>query len=185
VRVSSDSNAQIQLVGNVQEISPLVNNETRQATVKVSLPSSDQLRPGLFLKAAITAESNQGITVPAKAVLPQPDGSSLVYVLADGKAQAKPVQVGAIQTDAASRDSANSESSSDRIAIKSGLALGDRVIVSGAGYLKDGQSVTVASEEPSSTSATSTKPNSFTAPSNPSSASSGTSDNNRRSATTP
>ena len=32
------------------------------------------------------------------------------------------------------------------MAIKSGLAAGDRVIVSGAGYLKDGDPITVAAD---------------------------------------
>jgi HlyD family secretion protein len=142
VRISADNNSRIQLVGSVQEISPLVNNQTRQATVKVTLPPSDQLRPGLFLKAAITTQSASGMTVPAKSVLPQPDGSSLVYVLVGNKVQAKTVQVGAMQADA-------DDALGARIAVKSGLDVGDRVIVSGAGYLKDGDPVTVASEEPS------------------------------------
>ncbi len=154
VRVTADNNPRIQLVGSVREISPLVNDQTRQATVKVDLPPSDQLRPGLFLKAAITTQSTTGLSVPAKAVIPQPDGSSQVFVLVGNKVQAKTVQVGATQTDASARsanaDSPENASSSTRIAIRSGLEIGDRVVVDGVGYLKDGDSVTVASESTSS-----------------------------------
>jgi HlyD family secretion protein len=142
VQVSSDNNARIQLTGTVQEVSPLVNDATRQATVKITLPPNEQLRPGLFLKATITTRSSAGITIPEKAVLTQPDGSSRVYVLANGKAQAKTVQLGATQSGA-------DDTAGAKIAIKSGLEMGDRVIVSGAGYLKEGDPVTVASGEPS------------------------------------
>ena len=134
VQVSSESNSQIQLQGTVREIAPLVDAQTRQATVKIDLPTSDQLRPGLYLKAAIATQTVPGLTVPTKAVLPQSDGSATVYVLAGNKAQAKTVQVGAIQP------------GGNLMAIKSGLNAGDRVIVSGAGYLKDGDSVTVVSD---------------------------------------
>lgn len=134
VQVSSESNSQLQLQGSVREIAPLVDAQTRQATVKIDLPSSDQLRPGLYLKAAIATQTIPGLTVPSKAVLPQSDGSAIVYVLSGNKAQAKTVQVGAIQP------------GGNLMAVKSGLAVGDRVIVSGAGYLKDGDSVTVVSD---------------------------------------
>ena len=129
VQVSSESNPQLQLQGTVREIAPLVDVQTRQATVKIDLPPSDQLRPGLFLKAAIATQTAPGLTVPTKAVLPQSDGSATVYVLSDSKAQARTIQTGAIQP------------GGDLIAVKSGLQAGDRVIVSGAGYLKDGDPV--------------------------------------------
>lgn len=136
VQIRSDTNSQVQLSGTVREIAPMVDSQTRQATVKIDLPSSDQIRPGLFLKAAIATGTTSGLTVPAKAVLPQPDGSSQVFVLSGNKAQAKTVQVGAIQPGG---DPANAQ-----ISITSGLEVGDNVIVSGAGYLKDGDSVAVA-----------------------------------------
>lgn len=139
VHVSSASNGQIQSQGTVREIAPLVNDQTRQATVKIDLQPSGQLRPGLFLNAKIAAQTTPGLTIPAKAVLPQPDGSSMVFVLSGDKAKATSVQVGAIQ--------AGSDSASAYIAVTSGLAAGDRVIVSGAGYLKDGDSVTVVTAQ--------------------------------------
>ena len=67
VQVSSSNNSQLHLQGRVREIAPLVNDQTRQATVKIDLPSSDQLRPGLFLKAAIASGTTPGLTIPAKA----------------------------------------------------------------------------------------------------------------------
>ena len=135
-RITSDADQRIQLQGRVREISPLVDSQSRQATVKIDLPASSLLRSGMFLKAAITVQTDQGLTVPATAVLPQSDGGSIVYVL-DGNStvHAKPVKVGTRQD--------SSDPTKTRIAILSGLKPGDRVVVAGAGYVKDGDRVTV------------------------------------------
>ena len=131
VKITSDTNSKLNLQGKVREIEPLVNEESRQATVKVDLPADSSLRPGMFLRAAITTSATQGLTVPSKAVLPQTDGSSIVYrVQGDGTVKAQPVQLGDIM-------------SGERIEIKSGLSASDRVVVKGAPFLKDGDKVEV------------------------------------------
>jgi HlyD family secretion protein len=131
VKITSDTNSKLSIEGKVREIEPLVNEESRQATLRVDLPAEDSLRPGMFLRAAITTSATQGLTVPSKAVLPQPDGSSIVYrVQGDGTVKAQPVKLGEIM-------------SGERVEIKSGLAAGDRVVVKGAAFLKDGDKVEV------------------------------------------
>ena len=134
-RITSDADRRINLQGRVREISPLVDSQSRQATVKIDLPTSSLLRSGMFLKAAVTVQTNQALTVPATAVLPQSDGGSLVYVLEGDTVHAKPVEVGT-RTE-------SSDPSKARIAIRGGLKPGDRVVVAGAGYVKDGDRVTV------------------------------------------
>jgi multidrug efflux pump subunit AcrA (membrane-fusion protein) len=85
----------------------------------------------VFARAAITTNTVPGIAIPAKAVVPQPDGTSTVFVLTnEDKVQARPVEVGEILNDG-------------RVEIKNGLKAGNRVIVAGAGYLKDGDRVRV------------------------------------------
>lgn len=135
-RITSDADKRIDLQGRVREIAPLVDPKTRQATVKIDLPDSALLRSGMFLKAAITVQTTSALTVPAEAVLPQPDGQSIVYVLTgDDMVQAKTVEVGTRQP--------ADDPTQARIVIKHGLSSGDRVVVSGAGYVKDGDRVTV------------------------------------------
>ena len=137
-RITSDADKRIRLQGRVREISPLVDPQNRQATVKIDLPTSALLRSGMFLRAAVTVQTAQALTVPASAVLPQPDGRSLVYVLEGTDiVRAKPVTVGTRQE--------STDPTKARIAIKSGLNTGDRVVVAGAGYVKDGDRVTVVS----------------------------------------
>ncbi|MBF2077342.1 MAG: efflux RND transporter periplasmic adaptor subunit [Synechococcales cyanobacterium T60_A2020_003] len=138
VEISSDADSRIQLQGRVREIAPLVDSQTREATVKIELPSSSLLRAGMFLQANIVTSSASGLVVPAQAVLPQPDGTMRVYRIMEGdRVEAVTVEVGEIMNPNLDRQSATME-------ILSGLNAGDRVVVSGAGYLNDGDRVAIA-----------------------------------------
>jgi multidrug efflux pump subunit AcrA (membrane-fusion protein) len=88
----------------------------------------------MFARAAITTTTTTGVTVPSKAVLPQPDGSAIVFLLSgEDNVQARKVEVGEV---------ANGSS----VEIKKGLQSGDRVVVDGAGFLKDGDRVRIVSQ---------------------------------------
>ncbi|MBW4543583.1 MAG: efflux RND transporter periplasmic adaptor subunit [Symplocastrum torsivum CPER-KK1] len=132
--ITSDTDNRVRLSGQVREIAPLVNAESREATVSIDIPQTNLLRPGMFARAAITTTTATGVTVPSKAVLPQPDGSSTVFLLSgEGKVQARKVEVGEVVNDG-------------NVEIRSGLQPGDRVVVAGAGFLKDGDTVRVANQ---------------------------------------
>ncbi|QIR41242.1 efflux RND transporter periplasmic adaptor subunit [Tolypothrix sp. PCC 7910] len=134
VEVTSDLDRLVTLQGRVREIEPLVNDQRREATVKIDLPPTKLLKPGMFARAAITTSSTLGMTVPQKAVQTQPDGSVIVFMLSgEDIVRAQKVELG---------EPINGNS----VEIKSGLKLGDRVVVKGAGYLKDGDKVLVAPE---------------------------------------
>ncbi len=142
VQITSDADSRINVGGTVREIAPLVDEQSRQATVKISLPSDSILRPGMFLRAEITTNAAQAVTIPAKAVLPQADGGAIVYrVMGEDMVQAQPVEVGEVAAAGSAADL-----SSARVEIKSGLAVGDRVVVEGAAYVKDGDRVRIAEE---------------------------------------
>ena len=132
--VTSDTDSRIRLEGRVRDIAPLVNAQSRQAIVKIDVPPTGFLRPGMFARAAITTTTNLVVTVPNKAVLPQPDGSALVFLLSgEDKVQARKVEVGEVVN-------------TSNVEIKKGLQAGDRVVVAGAGYLKDGDRIRIASQ---------------------------------------
>ncbi|MEG4943539.1 efflux RND transporter periplasmic adaptor subunit [Microcoleus sp. F4-D5] len=138
VQITSDSDKRIKLSGTVREISPVVDPQNRQATVKIDLPASEFLRSGMFLRASIATATTQGLKVPAKAILPQADGSSIVYKLVgEDKVQAQRVEVGEISGGAVG------DLTAAKVEVKNGLKAGDRVVVTGAGYLKDGDRVKV------------------------------------------
>lgn len=135
--VTSSTDPAIRVNGTVQEIQPLVDPQTRTAQVVIQLPASDRLRSGMFLTAEMQTAQRSGLTLPAPALLPQPDGTLRVYVLGpDDTAIARTVEVGA--------RIANAGDDASRVEVVSGLAAGDQVIVAGASYVQAGDLVTVA-----------------------------------------
>lgn len=134
VQIRSDADKRIQVQARVREIAPLVDSQTRQATIKIDLPASQLLRPGMFLGARIVTGQVQGLTVPARAVLPQANGRTVVYRLDEDTVRSQTVEVG---------ETFGNDATTAKIEIKSGLNLGDRVVVKGAGFLKDGDRVFV------------------------------------------
>ncbi|MGF1536947.1 MAG: efflux RND transporter periplasmic adaptor subunit [Elainellaceae cyanobacterium] len=138
VTITSDADPRIQIQGQVREIAPLIDPETREATVAIDLPPSDLLRPGMFLRATITTATASGVTVPAQAVVPQSDGQATVYRIQGDRVEAVTVALGELM------DSADPAQA--RIEIEQGLAPGDRVVVEGAGYVSDGDAVDIVSD---------------------------------------
>lgn len=134
VRITSDLDSKLALTGRVRTIDPVVNEQSRQAIVKVDLPSNRTLKLGMFLKGSITTSSTVSLSVPTKALIPQNDGSALVYVLQRDKT-VKAVRVETGETIAG-----------EKVEIKSGLQLNDEVAIKGAPYLKDGDRVSVVSK---------------------------------------
>ncbi|MBV6622828.1 MAG: efflux RND transporter periplasmic adaptor subunit [Rivularia sp. (in: Bacteria)] len=131
-QITTDANNQVKLRGKVTEIEPVVNQQRREATVKIDLPPTDLLKPGMFARAAIVTDTSMAVAIPQKAVLPQPDGSAIVFTINEEKiASSTKVETGEILKDG-------------KIEIKSGLQPGKSVVVNGAGYLKDGDKVRVA-----------------------------------------
>ncbi len=116
------------IVGSVREISPLVDQSTRLGVVRIDVPHSPRILPGMFYHADIDVGNARALTVPSKAVLTAED-RSFVFVLAGDRAQSRSVKTG--------------ERIGDRVEIVSGLQAGDRVIVSGAGFLRDDDLVKV------------------------------------------
>lgn len=134
VTVTSDADARIELRGRVREIAPLIDPQTREAVVTVELPPSALLRSGMFLRAALVSSAGAGLVIPADALLPQPDGRTVVYVVENDQAIAKTIEVGEILP-----------GEPPTVEVRQGLNRGDRVVVSGATYLNEGDRVSVVS----------------------------------------
>ena len=131
VTITSDGDSNLRLVGRVREVVSLVDEESRQATVKVDLPNNSSLKPGMFLRASIITSKAQGLTVPVKAILPQADGRAIAYLLQDDNTVTEQlVELGEILPE-------------EQVEIVKGLKSGDRLIVEGAAYVKDGDLVKV------------------------------------------
>ncbi|MEO1374968.1 MAG: efflux RND transporter periplasmic adaptor subunit [Cyanobacteria bacterium J06635_10] len=133
-QITTDTDNRVKLQGKVREIEPVVNQQRREATVKINLPPTNLLKPGMFARAAIVTDTSMGVAVPQKAVLPQPDGSAIVFTInEDNIVSGQKVQTGEILK-------------AGKVEIKTGLQPGKSVVVDGAGYLKDGDKVLVANK---------------------------------------
>lgn len=130
------------LAGQVSRISQRARPETGQIEVEVTLAAIQGLRSGMvgtvqMPSAASARPSSTFQKIPAEAVLEATGGRAFVLKL-DGKLHARRTAVGFGGFDGDD-------------ALVSGLAPGDRVITAGAGYVSDGEAVSVV--DPASLSA--------------------------------
>lgn len=133
VEITADGDNKLKLTGKVREINPIVDEASRQATVDINLPANSGLKPGMFLRSEIVTQTATSLTAPMGAILPQSDGQAIVYRLqSDKTVKAVPVTLGKILAN-------------ERVEIIDGLKAGDRLVVKGAAYLKEGDRVSVIS----------------------------------------
>lgn len=115
--------------GKVRTIPPTIESSTRAGLVYVDLPVNDLVRPGMFARGEIVLEQSAAQMAPLGSVVIQ-DGYSYVFVLGgEQKVQRRRVTTGIVKD--------------DMIEILDGVAPGDRIVDKGAGFLKDGDQVTL------------------------------------------
>jgi membrane fusion protein (multidrug efflux system) len=109
-----------------------VSGATGTTDTRAEIPNpKGVLRPGQFVRVALKgALRPAAITVPQRAVLEGPQGKFVYLLGADGKAEARPVQVG--------------EWAGEDWIISAGLKAGDKVIVDGVMRIGPGAPVQVA-----------------------------------------
>lgn len=115
-------------LGQVRSIKPLISEDSRQAIVEVDLPEDTRLKPGMFLSAEIITETSTTLTIPNQAVLPETQGTAKVYVVEEGRAQLREIQLGEILPE-------------NRVEVLAGLNPGETVVLKGAVYLNPGDRV--------------------------------------------
>lgn len=114
--------------GQVWQVAPVIDAETRQGTAHVALAYAPELRPGGFASVEISAGTVVAPLLPESAVLSDNAGKSYVYIVGrDNKVQRRPVKTGAI-TD-------------DGIVITEGLSGTERVVLRAGAFLAPGETV--------------------------------------------
>ena len=119
------------LTGKVRMIAPTVDPQTRSALVYVDLPASTgnnaPFKAGMYASGEFELGTSGALTVPQQAIAVR-DGFSYVFRLnADQRVSQIKVQAG--------------RRLSDRIEIVSGITADTTIVVSGAGFLNDGDLV--------------------------------------------
>lgn len=116
--------------GRVESIDPVINPQTRAATVRAILPNQGRkLMPGMLLTVSIVSAARQSLAVPELSIVGEGE-RSYVFVVENGAAKRIPVETGV-------RDG-------QKVEILGGLRPGQQVVTEGVVKVSDGQKVRVA-----------------------------------------
>lgn len=129
-RVASDGVGQAS--GSVRIVTPEVDPQTRLGVARISLAAGGGLRPGMFARAEIDVGAQASVVAPTAAIIYRENRAG-VFVLTDG---------GIVRF-----QEVTVLSRSNEFTAVDGLAAGTRIVVEGAGFLGDGDRVTVAPSE--------------------------------------
>ena len=117
----------VQITGQVWQVSPVVNPDTRQGMVRIAVPYSAALRPGGFADARLVAGTEEAPMLPESAVQSGPEGNFVLIVDNKNQIQRRVVKVGTV-TD-------------DGVSIASGLNGTERIVVLAGAFLNPGDKV--------------------------------------------
>lgn len=124
--VSSDQVGET--TGRVRIVTPEVNPQTRLGIARITLTGGG-FRPGMFARARIDVGTQPAVTVPTAAVLYRENRAGVFLLDGEGRARFRPVTI--------------LTRGEQRTAV-TGVEAGARIIVSGAGFLGEGDRVRVA-----------------------------------------
>lgn len=113
--------------GQIWQIAPVIDAQTRQGIARIALPFDRALKPGGFANVQIKAGSTTAPVLPESAVQNDREGSFVYIVGKDNKVVRRPVKTG--------------EVTATGIAVVEGLDGSERVVVYSGGFLNPGETV--------------------------------------------
>ncbi len=116
-----------QFEGQVWQISPVIDEQSRQGTARIALSYAPELRPGGFATATIQSGRFTATVLPESAVLSDDKGAFVYIVSKENKAERRDVKTGSVTPDG--------------IAITEGLSGNEQVVLSAGGFLNPGESI--------------------------------------------
>lgn len=119
-----------EVTGRVRIVTPQVSTESRVGLARIALDSAGGFRPGMFARGVINVGEQPGVTVPQSAIVYRDNKPGVFVVQAQDVVRFRAVVTGARTKDA--------------LEISQGVNAGERIVVSGAGFLADGDHVRVA-----------------------------------------
>lgn len=113
--------------GQVWQVSPVIDLQTRQGAARIALSYAPELRPGGFASAVLKSGTVVAPMLPDSAILSDERGSYVYIVNKDNKIERRDIKTGLI-TD-------------NGIAIIAGLSGAERVVMRAGGFLNPGETV--------------------------------------------
>lgn len=116
--------------GTVERLAPALDEISRTLRVEVGIDNSERLlRPGMFVEADVLVERREGVVVVPRDAVAERAGKRVVFVLQGQRVARREVELGL---------------GDDReVEVRSGIELGERVVVRGMETLTDGSRVRV------------------------------------------
>ena len=119
--------AAVGLKGQIWQISPIIDPQSRQGEARIAIPYDRNVRPGGFATAELRAGSVDAPLLPESAVLNDDKGSYVYVVDQENTIRRREVKVGAV-TD-------------NGVVIAEGLTGNERVVLSAGAFLNEGEKV--------------------------------------------
>lgn len=113
--------------GQVWQVAPVIDPQSRQGVARVALAYAPELRPGGFATVTIKAGTVVAPVLPESAILSDAKGSFVYLVGKDNKAERRDVKTGIITPSG--------------IVIAEGLAGTERVVLRAGGFLQPGETI--------------------------------------------
>ncbi|MBD2843270.1 efflux RND transporter periplasmic adaptor subunit [Erythrobacter rubeus] len=113
--------------GQVWQLSPVINPQSRQGTARIALSYAPELRPGGFATARINSGTLTATVLPESAVLSDESGSFVYVVGEDNTATRRDVTTGMV--------------TANGIAIIDGLSGDELVVLRAGGFLNPGETI--------------------------------------------
>jgi len=124
--------------GEVWQLAPTIDPQSRQGTARIALAYNDALRPGGFATATISSGALVAPLLPESALLSDDKGSYVYIVGAENKVVRRPVKTGLV--------------TAEGIAVTEGLNGSERVVLRAGGFLAPGDKVVPRTAKPAATS---------------------------------
>ena len=113
--------------GNIWQISPMIDAQSRQGMARVALPFDKALRPGGFASVEIKSGAMTAPVLAESAVQTGPNGSFVYVVGKDNKVKQRPVKVGPV--------------TANGLVIEEGLDGTERVVLYAGGFLNPDETI--------------------------------------------
>ncbi|MEM8724216.1 MAG: efflux RND transporter periplasmic adaptor subunit [Pseudomonadota bacterium] len=119
--------------GQIWQLSPVIDQRTRQGTARIALSYAPELRPGGFATARINSGTLTATVLPESAVLADDEGSFVYVVDQENKATRRAIKTGM--------------ATAEGIAITEGLSGSEMVVLRAGGFLTPGETVNPRRQE--------------------------------------
>lgn len=130
----------IVFTGQVWQVAPVIDQQTRQGIARIALPYNKAIRPGGFGNAVIISGASTSPVLPQSAIQSDNKGSYVYIVGKDNKVVRRDIETGAVNAAG--------------IIINSGLTGNEKVVLYAAGFLNPGEQVVPVIEKSKETAQT-------------------------------